>query len=117
MDLEEIRQQFQPAIDEILTACCVSDSFVDKDQFRIYIATIWGNAAIDPVQSGVPEGDLSLLHDFLNEEIRPILGNDENIITCYEYLSTKDGEEAMQRLKLTKRHKEFIAYFARIILT
>jgi len=116
MDIEEIRAQFRPAVDEILKSCCVSESFVDKEQFRIYIATIWGNVALDPNQSGVAEEDLPLLHDFLNEEIQPILGNEESIITCYEYLSSKDGEEAMLRLKLTKQHREFIAYFSRIIL-
>lgn len=117
LELEEIRQQFRPAIDEILNVCSVSDSFIDKDQFRVYIATIWGNAALDPDKSGIAEQELYLLHDFLNEEIRPVLGNNENIITCYEYLSSKDGEDAMLRLKLTKQHKAFIAYFAEIILT
>ncbi len=116
MDIEEIRERFAPAIREIIDVCSVSEAFVDKDQFRVYIATIWGNAAIDPEKSGLVEEDLSLLHDYINEEIRNVLGEDETIMSCYEYLASKVGEEAMDRLNLSKQHREFVLYFARLLL-
>ena len=117
MKIDEIRARFQPAIDEIVASCGVSDNFVDKDQFRVYIATVWGNAALDPEKSGIVESDLPLLHDFLNEEIQMLLGKDQSVTSCYEYLSKKEGQEAMVRLKVNTQHQDFISYFARIILS
>ena len=116
MNADEIRKRFQPALDEIISSCCVSDNFVDKDQFRVYIATVWGNAALDPEKSGILEADLPALHDFLNEEIEDLLGVNETVTSCYEYLSKKEGQEAMTRLKVNKQHQDFISYFAQIIL-
>jgi hypothetical protein len=116
MNADDVRTRFQPALDEIISSCCVSENFVDKDQFRVYIATVWGNAALDPEKSGIVEEDLPLLHDFLNEEIQKLLGTNQTVTACYEYLSKKEGQEAMTRLKVNSQHKEFILYFAKIIL-
>ena len=44
MDINQIRQAFTPAVQEIIDICRVTDDFVDKDMFRVYVATIWGNA-------------------------------------------------------------------------
>lgn len=116
MNLEEIRRKFQPAIQEIINASGVDEQFVDKDRFRVYIATVWGNAVLDPGRSGITEGDLEVLHDYLNEEISALLGPGETVTTCYEYLTSKTGEDSMTRLQVTQQHKEFIHYFARLIL-
>ena len=116
MDIQEIRRRFGPAIAEIIDGCYVTDDFVDKDRFRIYIATVWGNAVLEPERSGIDETELSVLHDFLNEEIEQVLGVDQTITSCYEYLMSKPGEESMERLEVSKQHKEFIHYFARLIL-
>jgi hypothetical protein len=116
MDIDEIRRRFEPALDEIIKSCCVTDDFVDKDQFRVYIATIWGNAVLEPERSGIVESDLSDLHDYLNEELKTLLGDDQTITSCYEYLVTKEGEDSMTRLQVTNQHKDFIHYFARLIL-
>ena len=75
MDIDEIRRRFEPAVNEIIDACCITEDFVDKDRFRVYIATIWGNAVLQPEKSGIDESDLSVLHDFLNEEIQKLLGH------------------------------------------
>ena len=116
MNIDEIRIRFEPAVTEIIEACCITDKFVDKDRFRIYIATIWGNAVLEPERSGIRETELNILHDFLNEEIEKLLGSGETITTCFEYLVTKAGEDSMDRLEVANHHKEFIHYFARLIL-
>jgi len=117
MDIDEVRLRFKPAVQKILAQCEVSEGFVDKDMFRVYLATVWGNAVLDPERSGITESDLPALHDFLNEEITTILGREETVTTVYEYLIGKQGEEAMERLAVGSRHREFIAYFARLILS
>ncbi len=115
MELIELRERFGPAVTEIIEQCQVADGFVDKDLFRVYIATIWGNAVLEPQKSGLVESDLASLHDYLNEEIPAILGNGENITSVYEYLTSKTGEESLERLQVGARHREFIAYFGRLI--
>lgn len=117
MDIDEIRTRFRPAVQEIVDGCQVVDGFVDKDMFRVYIATIWGNAVLDPGETGIEESDLPVLHDFLNEEIEKVLGHGQDITTCYEYIISQDGEDSLARLNLTARHKEFLFYFARLILS
>lgn len=116
MNITEIRQKFQPAILEIINASGVEEMFVDKDRFRVYIATVWGNAVLDPERSGITEDDLPPLHEYLNEEISGLLGEGETVTSCYEYLTSKIGEDSMSRLQVSQQHKDFIHYFARLIL-
>lgn len=117
MDIEEIRRRFTPAIREIIELCHVNEAFVDKDMFRVYIATIWGNAVLEPAKSGIEESELSLLHDFLNEEIVKVLGKGEDVTGCYEFIISQDGDDSLARLHVTPRHKEFLHYLARLILS
>jgi len=116
MDIAEIRQRFTPAIEEIVSLCQLSDAFFDRESFTIYMATIWGNTVAAPQRAGIEETDLETLHDFLNEALRERLGPDACVSGCYEFVMSKAGEDAMTRLHLTPSHKEFLTYFARLIL-
>jgi hypothetical protein len=116
MNIDQIRKKFQPALDEIVNASGVNDQFVDKDRFRVYIATVWGNAVLEPERSAIAVDDLPALHDYLNEEIESLLGEGESVTSCYEHLTSKVGEDSMVRLQVSQQHKEFIHYFARLIL-
>ena len=116
MNIEEARAQFIPAVEEILDDCRLSDDLVDKDRFQIMMATIWGNAVLDPPRSGIEESDLPVLHDFFNEELNRVLGGDTTLTDVFEFLVSKSGRDAITRVSVTQRHKEFIIYFARLIL-
>ena len=116
MELMEIRRLFRPAIDNVLDLCAVSDSIVDKELFQIYMATIWGNTVLEPARTGLEEADLSMLHDFLNEEIERVLGKGKTVTSCYEFIVDKKGDESLTRCKVSKTHREFLHYFARLIL-
>ncbi len=116
MEIAELRERFVPAIEEILNQCRITDDFVDKEMFQVYIATIWGNAVLEPERSGIGEDDLSSLHDFLNEEISRVVGVGCTVTSCYEFIVSKRGEESLERQKTSSRHKEFLHYFARLIL-
>ena len=48
MSAEQIKTTFSRAMDEIIERCSVSEGYVDKEQFQIMLATIWGNAVLDP---------------------------------------------------------------------
>ncbi len=116
MELSELRDRFIPAIEDILDQCRITDQIVDKEKFQVFMATIWGNAVLEPERSGIEEDDLSALHDFLNEEISRVLGENADITSCYEFIVSKKGEESLERQGTTTRHKEFLHYFARLIL-
>lgn len=116
MDIVQAREKFVPAVEEILEDCRLSDALVDKDRFQIMMATIWGNAVLDPARSGIEEADLPVLHDFFNEELSRVMGRGATLTDVFEFLVSKAGRDAMTRVQVTQRHKEFIVYFARLIL-
>lgn len=116
MDIVQAREKFVPAVEEILEDCRLSDALVDKDRFQIMMATIWGNAVLDPARSGIEEADLPVLHDFFNEELSRVMGRGATLTDVFEFLVSKSGRDAMTRVQVTQRHKEFIVYFARLIL-
>jgi hypothetical protein len=117
MDINEVRLQFSAAIAEILDGCQIVDNFVDKDMFRVYILTVWGNAVLDPERSGIAVEDLSVLHDYLNEELAAVLGKDATLTSCYEYIVSKPGEDSLIRLQIAAEHKAFLHHFAALILS
>lgn len=116
MTPEEIRTRFEPAIEEIIDRCRITDEFVDKEQFRVLIATVWGNAVLEPQRSGIDETDLEQLHDFLNEHVSRVIGAGQTITSCYEWIMSKPGQDSLNRQQLSQSHREFLRYFARLIL-
>ncbi len=116
MDLAETRRRFKPAVDEILEQCRIADDFIDKELFQVYIATVWGNAVMEPGKSGLEETDLAILHDFLTEELGTVVGEGYDVTACYSFIMSDGGEQSLARLSITQRHKEFLHYFARLIL-
>jgi hypothetical protein len=116
MDLKEARTRFIPAVEEILDQCRLVDEFVDKEKFQVMIATIWGNAVLEPERSSITEADLPILHDFLNEELDRVVGEGQTLRGVFEYIVSKPGLDSLTRLQTTERHREFLFYFARLIL-
>ena len=116
MSLNDIRDRFTPALDEIIDRCRITDDFVDKEQFQVLIATVWGNAVFEPEHSGIETADLEDLHDFLNEQIERVMGEGVTVTHCFEFIVSKQGEESLARQQVTSNHKEFLHYFARLIL-
>lgn len=116
MELNEIRNKFTPAVEEMIDRCRITDDFVDREQFIVLIATVWGNAVLEPARSGIEESDLPDLHDFLNEHIERVVGAGETITSCFEFIMSKEGDESLTRQQVSANHKEFLHYFARLIL-
>ena len=116
MSLSDIRHRFTPALDEIIDRCRLTDDFVDKEQFQVLIATVWGNAVLEPERSGIESSDLEDLHDFLNEQIERVMGEGSSVTGCFEFIVSKQGEDSLARQQVTKNPKEFLLYFARLIL-
>ncbi|MDC2963464.1 hypothetical protein OA067_01015 [Gammaproteobacteria bacterium] len=116
MSAEQIKTTFKPAMDEIIERCSVSEAYVDKEQFQIMLATIWGNAVLDPSRSGISEDQLPELHDFLNTYLVEIVGAESNLTNCFEFIVSKAGQDSMDRQRITPNHRQFLHHFARLIL-
>jgi hypothetical protein len=116
MTLEEIRERLTPAVEQIIDQCRIADEFVDKEKFQVMMATVWGNAVLDPGRSGIEESDLEDLHEFLNEFLSDIVGKGYTLTDCYRFIMSKKGDESLARQQVTGSHKDFLLYFARLIL-
>ena len=117
MNPSEIQSLYQSVVEDILELCIVDEIILDKEMFKIYIATVWGNSVLEPQRMGIAENDLAVLHDYLNEELEKAVGPGGSITGCFEFIMTKQGEESLARYRVTKQHKEFLHYFARLILS
>ena len=116
MEMQDLREKFVPAIENIIDECRISDSLVDKEKFQVYIATVWANAVLDPGRSGLRVADLESLHDFLNEESARMVGRDQTLTACFEFIVSKPGRDSLTRQQVGQRHKDLLFHFARLIL-
>ena len=57
-----------------------------------------------------------MLHDYLNERMRTILGTEGSITECFRFVNSKDGERAMAEARLNQTHRELLLYFSSMIL-
>ncbi|MDZ7827112.1 MAG: hypothetical protein U5R48_15135 [Gammaproteobacteria bacterium] len=67
----------------------MAGAFLDKDIYRIYLATLWANAVAAPERSRLTEADLEPFHDFLVERAGEILGGDDCVRDCFRHLISR----------------------------
>ena len=112
-DLQEI---LQPILSDVQERATVAGRFIDKDQYQIYMATLWANMVLNPGDINLEQSHLEAAHDVLNAEIAQALGQSHDLTECYRYLNSKSGEKAMQAARLNQTHKDMLLYFASMIL-
>jgi hypothetical protein len=106
----------QPVLTDVHERASVAGRFIDKDQYQIYMATLWANMVLNPGDINLKQSDLEGAHDVLNTEIGRVLGPKQDLTECYRYLNSKSGEKAMQGARLNQTHKDMLLYFASMIL-
>jgi len=111
-----IADSFKPVFTDIRERSTVAESFIDRDLYRVYIATLWSNVVLSPEEVGLDEDDLEDLHDILIAEISDAIGPQESLHELFAFISSKDGERAMGEARLTQSHKDLLQYFASMIL-
>jgi hypothetical protein len=112
----DFADRFAPVLDEIEHRCSVAGAFVDKDLYRVNIATLWANLVLNPADAGLTDDDMEPLHDYLNEVIAPVLGREQTLTECFRFINSKAGEQAMDRCHLTTTHRQMLLYFCSMIL-
>ena len=116
MTEDEIRTRFSDLLDDIEERSAIAEGVVDKNYYRLYIATLWANVVLNPEDAGMEEDDLELLHEFVNERLVSILGLEESITGCFRFVNSKPGEQTMKDASLSKTHTDLLLYFSSMIL-
>jgi hypothetical protein len=116
MDKAELANLFAPVLADIVERATVAGSFIDRDVYRICIATLWANVVLDPEDIGVAETDLEFVHDVVNDAARAALGTDTDLTAAFQFINSRAGESAMREARLTQHHKELLLYFSSMIL-
>ena len=102
--------------DEIRSQAKIADAFLDTERYQILVCTVWSNLVMNPGEAGIEEADLERVHDLIVEQIESDLGPDADLKSCFQFLTTKRGEAAMQSNKLTGTHRDLLLYFSSMIL-
>ena len=116
VDQDQLLEKFQDVFTDIRERSSVVGRFIDRDLYRVYIATLWSNVVLSPDEVGLEEADLEVLHDVLISEINDAIGPNETLHTLFKFISGKEGERAMGEARLTQSHKDLLTYFASMIL-
>ena len=113
---DAIHARFSDLLDDIEQRSCVTDRFVDRETYQLYIATLWANVVLNPADVGLEEAALEPLHAYLNERVARILGPAGSVTECFRFINSKAGERAMNAARLNATHKELLLYFSSMIL-
>ena len=114
--MSDFAAKFAPVLNEIEHRCSVAGSFVDKDLYRVNLATLWANLVMDPGEADLTEAALEPLHDFLNQAMESVLGRGQTLTECFRFINSRAGEQAMDRCHLTTTHRQMLLYFSSMIL-
>ena len=106
MRREHLEAAFAPVLAEVAERSLVAEAFLDKDLYRIYIATLWANVVLDPSDVGIEEADLETVHDLVNEQIGDVLGSDADIRECFRFINSKAGEGDRKSTRLNSSHSQ-----------
>lgn len=108
--------RFGPIMDEVERRAGVADAFVDKEVYRILLATVWANVVMNPDEAGIDIADLERAHDVINTRARDVLGSEDAIKDCFRFVTSRAGEAAMDQARVSRTHRELLLYFSSMIL-
>ena len=115
MSSQVIQENFTPVFVDIRERATVAESFIDRDLYRVYMATLWSNVVLSPEEVGLAEEDIEDLHDIILAEIKDAIGAD-SLQEIFTFIASKAGERAMAEARLTQSHKDLLNYFSSMIL-
>ena len=107
---------YDPIVAEIERRAAVTDRFLDREAFRILLATVWANIVLDPEDGDLAEDDLEDFHDYLNDRAREVLGEDGAVKASFRFLLTNEGEQAMGRHRVPAAHRRMLERIGTLIV-
>ena len=112
----QLKHAFEPVFVDIRERSTVVERFIDRNLFRLYMATLWANVVLSPEEAGIEEDDLPTLHDLVVAELVEVIGAGTDLENVYRFISSKEGEKTMAEAKLNQTHKDLLQYFSSMIL-
>lgn len=94
----------------------VTDHLIDKDQWRLFLTTMWSNLVMEPENLELTEADLEDAYKVIEGVAEDRLGGKDALVDAFRFLTTKDGERCMEKAKLRKSHKDMLLYFASMMV-
>ena len=116
IDPAQLSYAFEPVFADIKERATVAERFIDRSLYQVYVATLWANVVLSPSEAGIEEEDLEELHDLVTADIQSVLGDNEDLMTVFTFISSKPGEQTMVEAKLNQTHKDLLQYFSSMIL-
>ena len=113
---DHLKHAFEPVFVDIRERSTVVERFIDRNLFRLYIATLWANVVLSPDEAGIEEDDLPTLHDLVVAELVEVIGIGTDLESVFRFISSKEGEKTMAEAKLNQTHKDLLQYFSSMIL-
>ena len=113
---DHLKQAFEPVFVDIRERSTVVERFIDRNLFRLYMATLWANVVLSPDEAGIEEDDLPTLHDLVVAELVEVIGIGTDLESVFRFISSKEGEKTMAEAKLNQTHKDLLQYFSSMIL-
>ncbi len=113
---DDLAAALQPVLTQVRSAASVAEHFVDKDVYRLSLATLWANLVMNPADVGFAEAELEGLYELLSTESAEVLGRGCELRSCFEFVNSKAGERAMGAARLNQAHRDMLTYFASMML-
>ena len=113
---DHLKHAFEPVFVDIRERSTVVERFIDRNFFRLYMATLWANVVLSPDEAGIEEDDLPTLHDLVVAELVEVIGIGTDLESVFRFISSKEGEKTMAEAKLNQTHKDLLQYFSSMIL-
>ena len=113
---DHLKHAFEPVFVDIRERSTVVERFIDRNLFRLYMATLWANVVLSPDEAGIKEDDLPTLHDLVVAELVAVIGVGTDLESVFRFISSKEGEKTMAEAKLNQTHKDLLQYFSSMIL-
>lgn len=113
---DHLTHAFEPVFVDIRERSTVVERFIDRNLFRLYMATLWANVVLSPDEAGIEEDDLPTLHDLVVAELVEVIGIGTDLESVFRFISSKEGEKTMAEAKLNQTHKDLLQYFSSMIL-
>lgn len=110
-----LEQRYHDLLVEIERLSRITETHLDTECYRVYLATLWVNAVLDPPRAGLSEAELEDFFDLLNAKGGRILGEEEALQASFRYLVGRRGEQAMERLRLPAEHRRQLTRFAELM--
>ncbi|MCR9277813.1 MAG: hypothetical protein NXH85_07535 [Pseudomonadaceae bacterium] len=113
---DPLEEALAPILNSITERALVTDRFIDRDIYRLSVATLWSNLVMDPAGSGIDDNDLESVHNIVSRACNEQLGGEDGLLGVFHWINSKAGDTAMNSAHLQPEHADMLRYFASMMI-